>query len=442
MSTAAPRGTVCPLHSVTRTQLLTPQQRFEQMFVRGLPSTGQAPFYSMVWTYPQQYTELMQPRLPGHSVPFAQQGSIRVVQPAVRAQYILSSAPDYDTRRILYAQNMFFQPVPPGRLVRPLAISRYPVIRPATIGHRHIIPVPTLSRFSFRPNRYVPPRFTPKYSNNYYQCQPQHPIRLNCHPFSPLLYSPIKFPCPLYSDVKRNYSARNVTKSNWDYQDFITDNKDDPIVISDIDEPKPIQVETDLLKDIISFDYLEASNSVSVSIQPESLPASNGDNIIEFRTATDKPPYSMSAMIGMAISSAPNKQSTIRDIYNYISNVFPYYERNKRAWKNSVRHCLKTCDCFKQVSGSGLHWTIDDNSNVNFMKGSFQKPQKSVNKKRLYTTKRQAPKNMSGDSLDSVWLFYAKELNIKIIPNSEVEIYELVPPDTPPFEGSFETFIM
>ena len=39
MSTAAPRGTVCPLHSVTRTQLLTPQQRFDSIYTHTLTNT-------------------------------------------------------------------------------------------------------------------------------------------------------------------------------------------------------------------------------------------------------------------------------------------------------------------------------------------------------------------------------------------------------------------
>lgn len=46
-----------------------------------------------------------------------------------------------------------------------------------------------------------------------------------------------------------------------------------------------------------------------------------------------KPPFSYAQLIVQAILSAPDKQMTLSQIYNYISAQYPYYEANNRGWQ-------------------------------------------------------------------------------------------------------------
>lgn len=52
-----------------------------------------------------------------------------------------------------------------------------------------------------------------------------------------------------------------------------------------------------------------------------------------------KPPFSYAQLIVQAILSAPDKQMTLSQIYNFISAQYPYYEANNRGWQ--VRNSMK-----------------------------------------------------------------------------------------------------
>ena len=65
-----------------------------------------------------------------------------------------------------------------------------------------------------------------------------------------------------------------------------------------------------------------------------------------------RPPYTYSALIASAILDSEHHLVTLKGIYGYITNNFPYYKyhHKEEQWKNSIRHNLSLNDFF--ISGS------------------------------------------------------------------------------------------
>ncbi|NXT82635.1 FOXM1 protein, partial [Zapornia atra] len=92
-----------------------------------------------------------------------------------------------------------------------------------------------------------------------------------------------------------------------------------------------------------------------------STPTSSQDLVSE------RPPYSYMAMIQFAINSTEKKRMTLKDIYTWIEDHFPYFKHvAKPGWKNSIRHNLSLHDMFvRETSANGKisFWTIHPDAN-------------------------------------------------------------------------------
>ncbi|XP_061085044.1 forkhead box protein M1-like isoform X1 [Conger conger] len=80
-----------------------------------------------------------------------------------------------------------------------------------------------------------------------------------------------------------------------------------------------------------------------------------------------RPPYSYMAMIQFAVNSKPDRRMTLKEIYTWIEDHFPYFrDVAKPGWKNSIRHNLSLHDMFtRETSPDGKisFWTIRPEAN-------------------------------------------------------------------------------
>ncbi|NXK02589.1 FOXM1 protein, partial [Herpetotheres cachinnans] len=102
-------------------------------------------------------------------------------------------------------------------------------------------------------------------------------------------------------------------------------------------------------------------NSAAAAIPTAAATSSWQDSVSE------RPPYSYMAMIQFAINSTEKKRMTLKDIYTWIEDHFPYFKHvAKPGWKNSIRHNLSLHDMFvRETSANGKisFWTIHPGAN-------------------------------------------------------------------------------
>lgn len=119
-----------------------------------------------------------------------------------------------------------------------------------------------------------------------------------------------------------------------------------------------------------SNEYSEESTSDSSNTANtyviNSTPVYNQNGIIQQRTKSqqqqahnipydplvhtnNKPPYSFSCLIFMAIEDSVQKALPVKEIYAWILDHFPYFKNAPTGWKNSVRHNLSLNKCFQKV---------------------------------------------------------------------------------------------
>lgn len=77
----------------------------------------------------------------------------------------------------------------------------------------------------------------------------------------------------------------------------------------------------------------------------------------------EKPGLSYVEIIANAILESPAKRLVLSDIYERISNKYPYFLNKGSGWRNSIRHNLSLSDCFRKgersANGKGHFWEVD-----------------------------------------------------------------------------------
>ena len=108
-----------------------------------------------------------------------------------------------------------------------------------------------------------------------------------------------------------------------------------------------------------------------------------------------KPPYSYVALITMAIVQSPEKMLTLNEICTFITKRFPYYQKRKQGWQNSIRHNLSLNDCFIKLmrapgtttaQSKGSFWALDPAASEMFEKGSFLRRKTRFKKNKIPST--------------------------------------------------------
>ncbi|XP_045458561.1 forkhead box protein L2-like [Melitaea cinxia] len=157
----------------------------------------------------------------------------------------------------------------------------------------------------------------------------------------------------------------------------------------------------------ISRDDATNSNSSDTKSKAKTPTPASPENTSEMKpqstTPTSqvltKPPYSYVALITMAIQNSQTKRATLSEIYAYITKEFPFFEKNKKGWQNSIRHNLSLNECFIKVpregggERKGNYWILNPQCEDMFENGNFKRRRRM---KRPFRT-APYPKPLFGD---------------------------------------------
>ncbi|GAB0091520.1 hypothetical protein DMENIID0001_063730 [Sergentomyia squamirostris] len=159
---------------------------------------------------------------------------------------------------------------------------------------------------------------------------------------------------------------------------------------------------------------------------------------------TNKPPFSFSSLIFMAIEDASEKALPVKEIYAWIVKHFPYFKTAPTGWKNSVRHNLSLNKCFQKVEkapnmGKGSLWRVEQQYRQNLIQALTRSPFHpfSTFDKTVYKTQQgsndsnNVPKSSSGRSLNA-------SLNPRLSKfMAELDAPPPEPPASPPIEDEY-----
>ncbi|BET02200.1 Forkhead protein forkhead protein domain [Nesidiocoris tenuis] len=173
--------------------------------------------------------------------------------------------------------------------------------------------------------------------------------------------------------------------------------------VKELTDSKDLYTE-DLLDSLVRREagatVMNVTTTYSTSTSPQQKDNRNNDEgdcsssttLAQNENSTEKPPYSYVALITMAIQSTPAKRATLSEIYQFITSRFPFFEKNKKGWQNSIRHNLSLNECFVKTprdnggEKKGNWWSVDP-LHSNMFEGGNYKRRRRMSKRQFRTNK-------------------------------------------------------
>ncbi|GFY55544.1 forkhead box protein N1 [Trichonephila inaurata madagascariensis] len=93
----------------------------------------------------------------------------------------------------------------------------------------------------------------------------------------------------------------------------------------------------------------DSQDEVSESPKPKPKNKSGRSSQVNNQNSYPKPAYSYSCLIAMALKNSKTGSLPVNEIYDFMTENFPYFKTAPNGWKNSVRHNLSLNKCFEKI---------------------------------------------------------------------------------------------